>query len=70
MLPPSSAIFTMKMKAGIFFETLLCFRNITLRHYPEDLDLDIHRRESLKSGNRNCRFISGPKFIWEINRTL
>jgi len=32
--------------------------------------LDIHRRESLKSGNRNCRFISGPKFIWEINRTL
>jgi len=32
-----------------FSETSVSYRNTTQRHNPEDLDLILHRRESIKS---------------------
>jgi hypothetical protein len=39
--------FTLKMEAGKSSETLVSYRNTTRRHSPEDLDLNLHRRENL-----------------------
>jgi len=43
MLPLSSGLWT--------FETLVSYHKTTGRHNPEDLDLNPHRRENLKSGS-------------------
>jgi hypothetical protein len=37
-----------KMEAGWFPETLVSQHNTTWRHYPEDRDLNLHRRENPK----------------------
>jgi hypothetical protein len=37
------------MEAARFSETLVSYLNITWRHNPVDLDLNLHRRENLKS---------------------
>jgi len=41
--------FTLKMEAARTSETLVSYHNTTLRHSPEDLDMNLHRRENLKS---------------------
>jgi hypothetical protein len=40
---------TMKMEAAWASETSLSYHNTTLRYNPEELDLNHHRRESLKT---------------------
>jgi hypothetical protein len=37
-----------EMEAAGFSETLVSYRNITRRNNPENLDLNIRRREALK----------------------
>jgi hypothetical protein len=37
------------MEAAMPCEKLISYRNTTLRHNPEDLDLNSHCRENLKS---------------------
>jgi len=41
------------MEAAWTSEMLVPYHNATWRHNPEDLDLEHHRRESLKIRNRN-----------------
>jgi hypothetical protein len=38
------------MEAARFSETLVSYRNTTRRHNPEDLGLNLHYPENLKSG--------------------
>jgi len=44
--------FRVKMEAARSSETLVSYRNTThrQRHNPQDLDLNLHGREDLKSG--------------------
>jgi hypothetical protein len=42
---PSILHFTLKMEAGRSFETLISYHRTTRRHNPEDLDLNLPRRE-------------------------
>jgi len=35
--------------AASFSETMVSYHNTTRRHNPDDLDLNLHRRENLKS---------------------
>jgi hypothetical protein len=39
------------MEAAKDSETLVSYRNAKQRHNPEDLDLNLHRRENLKCRN-------------------
>jgi hypothetical protein len=44
----------LKMFATSSSETLVSYHNTTQRHNPEDLNLNLHRRESLKTRTRLC----------------
>jgi hypothetical protein len=46
-------VFTLKMEADSFFETLVSYHNTARRHNPEELDLELHRREKHKFHNRH-----------------
>jgi len=56
----------LKLEAAIFSETLVTYRNTTRRQNPEDLDLNLHRRENLKSRKRIAIYDIGSvwKFRW------
>jgi hypothetical protein len=43
------AKFTLKNEAASSSETLVSYHNTRRRHSPEDLNLNLHRRENLKS---------------------
>jgi len=43
----------LKMETGNSCEELVSYRNFMRRHNPEDPDLNIHRRENLKSRTVN-----------------
>jgi len=45
----TSQLRRLKMEASWTSETLISYHNTTLRHKSEDLDLNLHRRESLKT---------------------
>jgi hypothetical protein len=42
-------MFRVKTEAAKSSEVLVSYHNAALRHNPEDLDLNLHRRENLKS---------------------
>jgi len=50
------------------FETLVSYRKITRHHDTEDLDLNFHRRENLKSSNSLLRFHMYNKNSSRINK--
>jgi len=49
-----------------FFRTLLSYHNTTCRHDTEDLDLDLHRRENLKSGIMVCLTVSSTVTVCNL----
>jgi hypothetical protein len=51
LMPPSSGFLglTLKMEAAKSYETSVSYHNTTLRHEPEDLDLNLYGRENLRS---------------------
>jgi hypothetical protein len=42
--------FTLKMEAEKFSETLVTYHNTIRHHNPEDLELNVHRRENKTPG--------------------
>jgi len=46
--------FTLKMEAAESSETLVSYNNTTWHHNSDDLELNFHRREKLKSGQDIC----------------
>jgi hypothetical protein len=46
------------MEAERPFETLVSYHNTTLRHNPEDHDLNLHRRENFKYPTKTL-FLTG-----------
>jgi hypothetical protein len=53
---PSTFHFTLKMEAARSSKTLVSYHNTTRRHNSEDLDLNLHRREILKSRRKDLMF--------------
>jgi hypothetical protein len=53
--------FTLKMKTLRSAETLVSYHATTRRHNPNDLDLNLHRRENVKSGRFGVIHFKVPK---------
>jgi hypothetical protein len=56
----AASAFKVKMEAARSSETSVTYHTTTWRHNPEDMRLNVHRRENVKYRNVQNSFMSSP----------